>query len=48
LMYWLARALMMAHRRMIYDDPVFFARRDSYWPSHCRHHGRRRMTDDSR
>jgi hypothetical protein len=27
-MYWLARALMMAHRRMIDDDPIFFVLRD--------------------
>ncbi|KRQ97106.1 UbiA family prenyltransferase [Bradyrhizobium valentinum] len=28
LMYWLARALMMAHRRMMDDDPIVFALRD--------------------
>ena len=28
LMYWIARALMMAHRRMMDDDPVIFALRD--------------------
>ncbi|UVO39413.1 UbiA family prenyltransferase [Bradyrhizobium arachidis] len=28
LMYWLARALMMAHRRAMDDDPILFALRD--------------------
>ncbi len=28
LLYWLARALMMAHRRLMDDDPVVFALRD--------------------
>jgi 4-hydroxybenzoate polyprenyltransferase len=28
LMYWLARALMMAHRRLMDDDPIIFALRD--------------------
>jgi 4-hydroxybenzoate polyprenyltransferase len=28
LMYWLSRALIMAHRRFIEDDPVAFALRD--------------------
>ena len=28
LMYWVGRALLMAHRRMIDDDPVVFALRD--------------------
>jgi 4-hydroxybenzoate polyprenyltransferase/phosphoserine phosphatase len=28
LLYWLARALMMAHRRLMNDDPVVFALRD--------------------
>jgi 4-hydroxybenzoate polyprenyltransferase/phosphoserine phosphatase len=28
LMYWLGRALMMAHRRLMDDDPVVFALRD--------------------
>ena len=28
LMYWLGRALMMAHRRMMDDDPIFFALKD--------------------
>lgn len=28
LMYWLGRALMMAHRRMIDDDPILFALKD--------------------
>jgi hypothetical protein len=27
-MYWVARMLMLAHRRMIDDDPVIFALRD--------------------
>ena len=29
LMYWFARILMLAHRRMIDDDPVIFALKDS-------------------
>jgi 4-hydroxybenzoate polyprenyltransferase len=28
LMYWIGRALMMAHRRMMDDDPIVFALRD--------------------
>jgi 4-hydroxybenzoate polyprenyltransferase len=28
LMYWLARALLMAHRRLMDDDPIIFALRD--------------------
>jgi 4-hydroxybenzoate polyprenyltransferase/phosphoserine phosphatase len=28
LMYWLGRALMMAHRRMMDDDPIFFTLKD--------------------
>lgn len=28
LMYWLGRTLMIAHRRMMDDDPIFFALRD--------------------
>lgn len=28
LMYWLGRALMMAHRRLMDDDPVVFALKD--------------------
>jgi 4-hydroxybenzoate polyprenyltransferase len=28
LMYWLGRALMMAHRRLMDDDPIVFALRD--------------------
>jgi 4-hydroxybenzoate polyprenyltransferase len=28
LMYWLGRALMMAHRRILDDDPILFALRD--------------------
>lgn len=28
LMYWLGRALMLAHRRLMHDDPVIFALRD--------------------
>jgi 4-hydroxybenzoate polyprenyltransferase len=28
LMYWLARALLMAHRRLMDDDPIVFALRD--------------------
>lgn len=28
LMYWLGRALMMAHRRLMDDDPIFFALKD--------------------
>jgi 4-hydroxybenzoate polyprenyltransferase/phosphoserine phosphatase len=28
LMYWIARALMMAHRRMMDDDPIIFALKD--------------------
>jgi hypothetical protein len=28
LLYWMARALMMAHRRQMHDDPVVFAFRD--------------------
>jgi hypothetical protein len=27
-MYWVARVLMLAHRRMIDDDPVIFALKD--------------------
>lgn len=35
LMYWLARALIMAHRRMMDDDPIFSpsATGTAYWPS---------------
>jgi 4-hydroxybenzoate polyprenyltransferase/phosphoserine phosphatase len=32
LMYWLGRALLMAHRRLMYDDPIAFALRD--WNSY--------------
>lgn len=32
LMYWLGRALLMAHRRMMDDDPIVFALRD--WNSY--------------
>jgi hypothetical protein len=28
LMYWIGRALMMAHRRLMDDDPVLFVLRD--------------------
>lgn len=28
LMYWMARIIMLAHRRMMHDDPVVFAMRD--------------------
>jgi hypothetical protein len=28
LMYWLGRTLMMAHRRLVPDDPILFALRD--------------------
>jgi 4-hydroxybenzoate polyprenyltransferase len=28
LMYWLGRALLMAHRRLMDDDPIFFALKD--------------------
>lgn len=28
LVYWIGRALMMAHRRLMDDDPIFFALRD--------------------
>ena len=28
LMYWLARLLLMAHRRLVHDDPIVFALRD--------------------
>jgi hypothetical protein len=28
LMYWLGRALLIAHRRQMDDDPVIFALRD--------------------
>jgi 4-hydroxybenzoate polyprenyltransferase len=28
LMYWISRALMMAHRRLMDDDPIIFALRD--------------------
>lgn len=28
LMYWIARALMLAHRRQMHDDPIVFALRD--------------------
>jgi hypothetical protein len=27
-MYWLARALLMAHRRLMDDDPILFALKD--------------------
>jgi 4-hydroxybenzoate polyprenyltransferase/phosphoserine phosphatase len=33
LMYWLGRALLMAHRRLIDDDPIVFALRD--WNSYA-------------
>jgi 4-hydroxybenzoate polyprenyltransferase/phosphoserine phosphatase len=33
LMYWLGRALLMAHRRMMVDDPIVFALRD--WNSYA-------------
>jgi hypothetical protein len=29
LLYWISRALMMAHRRMMDDDPIAFALRDT-------------------
>lgn len=32
LMYWIGRALLMAHRRLMNDDPIIFALRD--WNSH--------------
>jgi 4-hydroxybenzoate polyprenyltransferase/phosphoserine phosphatase len=32
LMYWLGRALLMAHRRLMLDDPILFALRD--WNSY--------------
>jgi 4-hydroxybenzoate polyprenyltransferase len=32
LMYWLGRALLMAHRRLMHDDPIVFALRD--WNSY--------------
>jgi 4-hydroxybenzoate polyprenyltransferase len=32
LMYWLGRALLMAHRRLMNDDPMIFALRD--WNSY--------------
>lgn len=28
LLYWIARALLMAHRRLMHDDPIVFALRD--------------------
>lgn len=28
LMYWLSRMLMMAHRRLVHDDPIIFALKD--------------------
>ena len=28
LMYWISRMLMMAHRRLVHDDPIVFALRD--------------------
>jgi hypothetical protein len=28
LMYWVSRLLMMAHRRLVHDDPVVFALKD--------------------
>jgi len=28
LMYWISRALMLAHRRMMDDDPIVFALKD--------------------
>jgi len=28
LMYWISRMLMMAHRRMVHDDPIVFALKD--------------------
>jgi hypothetical protein len=28
LLYWFCRALLMAHRRLMHDDPVIFALRD--------------------
>jgi 4-hydroxybenzoate polyprenyltransferase len=28
LMYWIARMLMMAHRRLVHDDPIVFALKD--------------------
>jgi 4-hydroxybenzoate polyprenyltransferase len=33
LMYWLGRALLMAHRRLMDDDPIVFALRD--WNSYA-------------
>jgi hypothetical protein len=27
-MYWLSRMLMMAHRRLVHDDPIVFALKD--------------------
>jgi 4-hydroxybenzoate polyprenyltransferase len=33
LIYWLARALLMAHRRLVPDDPILFALRD--WNSYA-------------
>ncbi|WP_439366066.1 UbiA family prenyltransferase [Bradyrhizobium sp. DASA03005] len=30
LLYWIGRALMMAHRRLMHDDPVVFALRDRF------------------
>jgi hypothetical protein len=27
-MYWIARVLMLAHRRLIDDDPIIFALKD--------------------
>ncbi len=29
LMYWIARMVMMAHRRLVHDDPIVFALKDS-------------------
>ena len=28
LMYWIGRILMMAHRRLVHDDPIVFAMKD--------------------
>lgn len=28
LMYWISRILMMAHRRLVHDDPIVFALKD--------------------
>jgi hypothetical protein len=27
-MYWIGRALLMAHRRLMHDDPILFALKD--------------------